>query len=191
MARHADRPVSATNPLPITNTGQADVVPGSSVVTEIDHYLLHIGNAFVHKDVHTVLTGADLDYLLVNNSAYEVHLISWGFESTAGDADILVYKGTTTSADGSAETMHNRNNNSVKTSSAVLTEGPTVTTVGTEIEHTMISAAKHSAGSTKAAAEEEIILKVGEKMLFRFTNNAVGSDTVSTLFHTLDVNRPA
>lgn len=165
----------------------SDVVP-SSVMTEIDHYIIHKGLAFLSSDSISVASAGTADFVISNTTATEVHLKDFDFTSTEGDATLVFYKGVTANADGTLLPMNNKHFDSVNTSTASVRLNPTGVNIGaaTQILHFGLVGGKKS-GGLAASGSEEFVLKQNEKCLLRYTNNAAGADGVSYKITTLDV----
>ncbi len=117
------------------------------------------------------------DFLLVTPAAPEIHLQRFRLTVGRGDIDVLVYEGTTTSADGSALAELNTNRNSANTPGGVLTFAPTVTDEGALIHTgwiapTATGTGLSSEGITSDTGGEEWLLAPSTKYLFRITNNS-------------------
>lgn len=188
-----DSPVSATNPMPsgIVDTfgnSTADSVGHSYVITEIDHYIIHRGAAFIASDTISVAAAANADFIISNTTATEVHLKDFQFTSTEGNANLIFYKGATANADGTLLTLNDKNFITANTSIATIRLNPTGVNIGaaTQIVHFGLVGGKKT-GGTAASGSEEFVLKQNEKCLLRYTNNAVGADVISYTITTLDV----
>ena len=156
----------------------ADSVGHSIVTTEIDHYLIHIGKSFVHSEAVNVLAGAVHDELLVNTTDSEVHLKSFEYTSTQANAEVILYKGVTTSDDGTPNILLDKNFRTNNTCSSILTTDPVITDLGTQVEHFLITGSKQI-GGTGGSGDEEYVIKKNEKVLIRYRNNSSSTDTIS------------
>ena len=189
----ADTPISATNPVPsgVVDTfgnSTADSVGHSSVITEIDHYIIHRGAAFLASDTISVASAGTADFVISNTTAVEVHLKDFQFTSTEGDATLIFYKGVTANVDGTLVPLNDKNFITDNTSTATIRLDPTAVNIGaaTQILHFGLVGGKKS-GGLAASGSEEFVLKQNEKCLLRYTNNAAGADTISYTITTLDV----
>lgn len=190
---------SVLQPVQIYSNGGipiSDVVP-SVVITEIDHWLIHLGLSFIGSDtlkgLDVVPSGGGIaDFTIVNPTAFEVHLKDFEFTSTEGDAELIFYRNVTSSGDGSSVPLNNKNFNSDIISDAVAQLRPTtVSTVGaTHIQHFGLVGGKKS-GGLAGSGVEEYVLKQNEVCLLRYINNAVNDDAVSYKLTTLNVGRIA
>jgi len=137
------------------------------------HHEIHAGSHFFTGDFTTLGNGATYDILFVTPAGLEQpHMI---FEvATELESMFQYYEGATTSADGTALVMFDRNRVTDNTPSVVFTHTPTVTTVGTQIGQGMFGSGKKAGGSLRDS--NEIILKPSTKYLFRVTNNTAVSN---------------
>jgi hypothetical protein len=164
-----------------------DVILSKCMPTvDIDHFFTHAGATFSSSDTDTVTQGTFKDFLLITPASNEIHLINWHFTSTQASAEIVLYESPTTSADGSALTLYNKNRTSVKTSDTQLFEDPTVSVVGTQLEHDIIAGGKQSGGGNFNETGEEWVLKVNTKYLIRYNNNANQDDVMDWKITTLE-----
>ena len=172
----------------------SDVVP-AVVTTEIDHWIIHLGLSFIASEVlkdasAVTAAGGIADFIIVNTTAFEVHLKDFEFKSTEGDAELIFYKGVTTSDDGAAIALNNKNFNSDFTSDATIELDPTTVNIGsaTHIQHFDLTGGKKE-GGLAGSGVEEYVLKQNEKCLLRYINNAPNADRVSYKLTALNVGR--
>ena len=170
-----------------------DVVP-SITVTDIDHKLIHLGLAFIASEVlkgaAAIPSGGTADFVIVNPTAFEVHLKDFEFKSTEGNAELIFYKGVTSSDDGSSVPLNNKHFDSLNTSDAIMQLDPTTVSIvgATHIQHFELTGGK-KIGGLAGSGVEEYVLKQNEKCLLRYTNNAVSSDTVDYKLTALNIGR--
>ena len=151
----------------------------SHAVTVIssDHRQVHDGMVFHANNRFTNLAnGATRDILFSVPADSFPHVRAALYSIEAGPVDILAYEDTTTSADGTAVTLFNRNRNSSKTPDVTITAGPTVTDVGTLIHDRYVPSAggqgQNHVGVITPSFGEEWILKPNTKYLLRLINNS-------------------
>jgi hypothetical protein len=149
---------------------------------EFDHAQIHLGHGFTHSSLHTSLAAAaSLDHVLLTGN-FAVHLRLASFQASNAPGTVLIYEGPTTSG-GSTGTIMNRNRVSTKTSQCTITEAPTVTDVGTQLDVAYLPAASNQSGLSDDLGRDEIILKPNTKYLFRYTNGDNNSvDLVARFF---------
>ena len=165
----------------------SDSVNHSIVTSDIEHYLEHIGRAWVYSDTASVNAGANLDILITNGASGDIHIKDYHFTSTQANATIILYGSTTTSAAGTAKTLRNKNlNYQGNTPQSSMSTGPTVTGVGNILEATILTGNKQSGGSIEGN-EDEWIIPASTKAMFRFTNNSASTDSISFWIKILDV----
>ncbi len=145
-------------------------------------------DGFVH---HTsgkqtgIANGASVDFLMVTGAAAP-HIQRVELNLEAGDIDLVMYEGVTTSDDGGALTQYTTNRNSEHQPDAVTYGGPTITDLGTPF-HTLwvpptSSGVGNSVGVLDVNQGEEWILKPNTKYAFRITNNSGGIITLAYEF---------
>ena len=155
--------------------------PHMHASTTIDalHRMTHDGFVFHSSGKVTGMINAEVDEFLISVPAVSFpHFQRFRLFAGRGDLDLVVYEGTTTSADGTPLTSSNTNRNSANTASTLLFGTPTVTDDGTLIHTSWFpptSAGQGQAGATGLAGEtngEEWILQPSTKYLLRITNNS-------------------
>lgn len=161
--------------------------------TSTFHHLSHEGKVFVHSDRHDNLgNGNSLDLLIVipaGNANRQVHM-RYGFISKADtgtlDLDVILYKDTLVSANGTPETIVSTNDAVVKTTGVTIFEGPTVTDAGTIKNWTMNAGEKKGASNLDQAVPEWVLAPNGasaRNYMFRLTNNSGGDvDIITGIF---------
>lgn len=150
--------------------------------TEIDHVHRMNHDGFVFHSSGKVAGMVDSnvdDFLLVTPASPEPHIQTFELRMGRGDIDILTYEGTTTSADGAAQSVLNthRDRAATQTPGTTLHIGPTVSAVGTLIHTqwlppTATGTGLSGGGFVGEGAGEEWILKPSTKYLIRITNNS-------------------
>lgn len=172
---------------------ELDPLVDSVPVTDTFHHLGHEGKVFIHSDRHSAIAdAASFDMLIripAGNANRQVHFrFSYTGKANTGslDIDVLLYKDTTVSADGTPETIVSTNDAVVLTTGVLMFASPTVTALGTQKSQTLIVGEKRSASSREQAVPEWILSPDGtsaRNYLLRITNNSGGTvDVVSALF---------
>lgn len=167
-----------------TESANVRIDPSTHSMQTIDyaHHEIHSGSHFKAGYQNIALDNNDtLDLLFVTpNTTKWAHFVMTA-KATA-KCSVAIYEGTTTSADGTAVTIWNRNRNSIKTPTVVVTHTPTVTSVGTKMaEHWMGTDGKDPQGGD-ARGDSEFMLKQNTKYLVRLTaednamKGAIGGD---------------
>lgn len=172
------------NAVPTTFDGEHTCITDECVVSQVfidnTHHELHAGKHFFIKGF-TDLTGSQvLDYLFSTPAAnpsvptedfYCHFLLNVAFEA---EANIVVYEGATTSADGTPVASFCSNRCKDNTPLAGSFIAPTVTDVGVQIAALKVGSGKLTGGG--ARAENELVMKQGTKYLFRITNDTVSNN---------------
>ncbi len=172
---------------------ELDPLVKSVPVTDTFHHLGHEGKVFIHSDRHNgIANAATLDYLIripagapTRQVHFRFNFISKAVTGTL-DVDIVLWKDSTVSADGSVEPILSTNDAVIKTTGVEIYEGPTITDLGTHVTHTMMVGEKKSASSKEQAVPEWIFAPDGNNerlYIFQLTNNSGGVvDIVNALF---------
>lgn len=167
-------------------------------VTIIQEQHRHSHDGFMYHasgKVAALGNGADQDFLLAVPALTFPHLQRFSISVEAGDVDILLYEGTTTSDDGTPDGELNVNRNSANTPGSVLSLTPTVTGVGTLLHTSWIPPTGAGVGSSAGVLDvtlgEEWVLKPSTKYLFRVTNNSGGSIDLRYEFVWYEIGYPS
>lgn len=174
---------AGTNKLIVNSNGSIDVSvlntasgyrliidpTGSIVQVPWEHYMTHQGLYFFFQDYATGIgNGSTRDVLLITaNNGKGIHM-KFGLATLGGS--YALYEAPTTTANGGALTIVNKNRGSANTATLTAFSVPTVTAVGTLLVTTLLGA------SSKAASIDvlnpEIVLKPNTKYLVRFSSSA-------------------
>jgi hypothetical protein len=126
-----------------------------------------------------IANAASAEFLMVVPADVRPHITRVELDVGAGDVDLLMYEGTTTSADGTALTSKTTNRNSIHTPGCVAYGGPTVTGDGTQFHQVWApptsAGVGQKVGIMNIALGEEWVLQPSTKYLFRITNNSGGT----------------
>lgn len=149
----------------------------ASTTIEALHRMTHDGFVFHASGKVTGMIDDNVDDFLISVPAGTFpHFQRFRMFMGRGDVDVLVYEGTTTSADGGAITTNNTNRTSTNTPGVDLFSAPTVTDVGTLVHTSWLpptSAGQGQSGATGISGEtngEEWVLAPSTKYLIRITN---------------------
>ncbi len=170
-----------------------DPLVESVPTTDTFHHLGHEGKVFIHSDRHNnIANGANFDMLIripAGAPTRQVHMrFNYIGKAVTGtlDVDIILYKDTTVSADGSSEAIASTNDANVKSTGVTMFSGPTVTSVGTIKAWTMMAGEKKSASSKEQSVPEYVLAPNGSSerlYLMRAINNSGGIiNIVNALF---------
>lgn len=166
------------------DTVRLNGVTSALVTMDVEHGYIHTGKMFLTRKFQDIGAGATVDFLVnVPNNGYLDHFY-WRFYGE-GEFSIILYEGTTVSANGTAQTIINMNRNSATTPTAALYQGPTVTGTGTELFRIVIGSGKQVAGELTELYG--LILKLNTKYLFRCTNTTNGTLYLSNHFQWTEV----
>ena len=155
------------------------------------HHLGHEGKVFIHSDKHTGITnGASFNTLIkvpASPSDRQVHLrfnysIVGATPGTDVEADLLLFRDTTVSSDGTPEPVNSSNDAFVKTSGVTIFTGPTITSDGNKWTQGIITAARRSGGSGDQLVPE-FVCTANTNYLLRLINNSGGTiDALNSIF---------
>lgn len=147
---------------------------GAAAQLSIEHFKVHKGLYFYFQDFATGIgNGATRNVLIVTaNNGKAVHC---KFSLSTLGGRYTLYEDTTTSANGTAIAVFNRDRTSANTASTTAFVGPTITTNGTQLYVFLVSS---SAPSEKDSLLE-VILKPGTKYLITFLSTTGSNVTVT------------
>jgi len=97
-----------------------------------------------------------------------------------GDGELIIFEGTTVSANGNPVTPVNLNRMSALASTALFSDGPTVTADGTEIKHRVLTGDKEDEGVSSVGAV--LIMAPNTFYLMRTTNRSGAQARIATSF---------
>ena len=158
-----------------------DLYANAYTVIQEPHRMSHDGFMFHASGKQlAIANGADADFLMSVPAGAYPHVQRVRLDTEAGDIDLKMYEGVTTSADGSALPVQNVNRNSSLTPDAAIFGGPTVTDLGTLFHTHWVPPTGAGVGSSTGVMDisafgEEWILAPATKYLFRITNNSGGA----------------
>lgn len=142
----------------------------SHALTTIDygHHEIHQGDHFYIKNWIDLTNGQVLDFLVVtpDTTKWTHVVVEFAFEA---EANVVVYEGTTTSANGASVTVYNRNRNSATSNTTLVYAAPTVTGVGTQVAAYKAGSGRGAGGTVRA--NQELVIKQNTKYLIRITND--------------------
>lgn len=156
-----------------------DEISGSYTQISFAHHEIHDGCHFLNKDWLSLSNGQVYDILIVTpNTAKWGHFL---FEmDSQAEANVSLYIGTTTSSDGTAMTVFNRNLNSVTANGILMYHTPTISAVGTLGPRYKLGSGNKIGGEVRAS--NEVILAPNTKYLFRITNDTALANWINWLF---------
>ena len=178
---------------------QIEPLVKSIPTTSTFHHLGHEGKVFLHSDEHSgIANGANFDTLIIipaGGAVRQVHMrfaysLSGATPGTDVQANLILYKDTLVSANGSSEAIVSNNDAIVKTSGVTIFTAPTIDTepadLGTVKAQTLITSARRTGGSQDQIVPEWILAPNGasaRNYLLRLTNNSGGAITaVNAIF---------
>ena len=144
---------------------------GALVTIDYAHHEIHDGDMFKTTYNADKSMGDNLDILIVTPNTRVYPHIAWEIGNES-EAQMYVYEGTTTSSNGTAVTVTNKDRNSLKTSGVLAFHTPTFGSVGTEIFNWHSGSGK--GGGSGNREETEAILKQNTKYLYRVNAVAAG-----------------
>ena len=135
-----------------------------------DHYQLHLGNSYLFsEEISSLANGSSQDYLLNNKGC---HLRSWVIFGNSGPLKILIYENTTTTDNGTLQTVYNMKRTSSNTNQTLLYKGPTVSSTGNLLDTDILYGSKKDSAGNSLDNPLEWILDDDVKYLLRITNSA-------------------
>lgn len=156
----------------------------------INDYAIHAGLMFSHTDKHSVLSGANLDLVVLPSSGSDLHMLPFQYNSSEGQCDLFVYEGTYFDANSSGTEVTsgfaNHDRNSLNVRNFTTFESPYVDTnsLGVEIDYALIEqttgGAVKVAGGSAGGTAGELILNTSKNYLVRLVNNSTNTSTVKS-----------
>lgn len=153
---------------------------GRLITIDTAHARSHAGEMFHSAFKVTGVLDAGVVNVLIQTGAIPPHLSYMRASFGGGDIDLVVYEGTTVSADGTGQTENNTNRNSSNTPLTAIFLTPTITGDGTAI-HTQWAVpvstgiGQSVSGIADISAGEEWLLLPSTNYLQRATNNSGGT----------------
>lgn len=167
--------VEARTTTPTGNALNVQIGPGdpiSNMPVVIDAALHHLHEGETHQYTYTptaLANGNNLDHRFVvptlTATTRTPHIII-ELDST-GECWLFLYETPTTSANGTLQTVVNKNRNSATTPGSTVYLAPTVTAVGTFLSAWIVGSGEKSGGSTRESIEWD--LKSNTTYLIRVT----------------------
>lgn len=149
----------------------------SAVTIDWEHQMVHEGDGYSISGKITSLGAGATSYLLAKNqNGAEVHWRTATVVVEDGPVDLYFYESPTTTADGSELTSYNKDRGSANTPALDVFSGPTVSAVGTELEHSWIPPTGGTGGRNIGGTAERVggewILAASTDYLVQITNNS-------------------
>jgi len=164
---------------------------GAILSIPVEHHEIHCGDSYTAHHVEDLGNGATHDYLITtpdwgnpvsgndpfgNQSIKVAHFV--GEISGQSETSVYFYESPTVTDAGNSLNVLNRNRNSSNNDVLSISEGATVSAVGTELEHNQFGAGKTMGGSVNRT--DEWVLKNNTTYLIRVVN-----ETTSNNFHSI------
>jgi hypothetical protein len=163
----------------ISTSPLIDVIGASVDVDEI-HYLTDSGLYFFFQDYATGIgNGSSRDILVITaNNGKGIHC-RFNFATLGGTYNL--YESPTTTANGTAISVLNRNRTSSNVASLAAYSVPTVTAVGTLLATCLLGSTSRSSTADYLNSNEQMILKPNTKYLIRFNSTSGSNISVAGL----------
>lgn len=144
-------------------------------VVDVNHYRLHEGRGFLSYYVITSLADtASMSLALAANAGYYPHMTIGAF--CGGNSTLYFYESSVASG-GTAFVPVQRNRNFTTTSNVAITNGPTVTSVGTLLYQEFLPAGVKKKSGGGGGEALEFALKPLTNYLVRITNTSGAAQT--------------
>ena len=165
---------------PLLNDRILDSATFAVNTIEYEHHEIHSGSSFTSSYQREVASGANLDILIVTPSGSKWAHFAYEIDVEA-ETQVYLYEAPTATAAANPIVAYNRDRNSTKAATVVITHTPTGITPGTTIIRSYhLGSGKTFGGG--ARGNHEFILKAGTKYLFRLTNLTVSDNWMSVIF---------
>jgi len=158
------------------NNAGTQVVAGADapvIMVDVNHQRNHDGRAFfaykIYPDSSPLAATTSIDIVLASPSGVFPHITVDAM--CLGDAEFYIYEGTGTTG-GTTLTPVNRNRNYADSnpSQIAMVVGPTVTSLGTQLDAQIIPGGSGKKSGGGSAGSLEYVLKPLTNYLFRLTN---------------------
>lgn len=162
--------------------GPTDPISDIPVIIELGHHHLHEGETHQFTSAPAALSsGASLNYRVVVGDLIPTTRTPHFLIEVDATAEtwIYLYEAPTTSANGTQQTVYNRNRNSVTVPNATIWLGPTVTADGNLLSTWIVGAGKKTGGGSRESLEWD--LKANTVYLIRITAKATGDNVCSRM----------
>ena len=143
---------------------------------EYEHHELHAGSMFCVNNMADLGSGASAVFLISTPSTSTWAHLKYDV-SVEAEMSLQMWESSTTSSDGVALSVYNRNRNSSGSNTVAIYISPNITASGTQI-----GALKRGGGTSapgrfggNARADDEFILKTGTKYLMKIINDGAGT----------------
>ncbi len=157
--------------------GPTDLISDLPVVVDFAHHQLHEGE--LHQYTYgpaALANGATIDLrIVVGNLEPTTRTPHFAVELDAtAETWLYLYETPTTSANGTQQTVYNRNRNSANAPGTTLWLSPTVSAVGTPLSSWIVGAGNKTGGNGRDSIEW--VLKPNTVYLVRMTAKATGDN---------------
>jgi hypothetical protein len=151
------------------------VIYNNIITTDYAHHEIHEGKSFFIDDKVTLANGTTRDILLItpdcNTDRFDNMLFK--ISSSTIITTSAIYEGSTYSALGTPEPIHNRNRFLNNASLSLAYTNPTITTLGLRLLDEHWGSVQKGGGEVRGSSE--IILNCSTNYLFRVTSGAAGN----------------
>ena len=147
------------------------------------HHETHAGSHFNYRDAYPLAKLGVVEHLFITPDTTKWAHMIFGIETTGGQVDVEIFEAPTVTANGTLESVINRNRNSVAVNTTLLYHAPTVTADGTPMSlQTYGSSSKAKSLGGGSRDSEEIVLKQNTLYLVRTTEQNVDVSIVNIDF---------
>ena len=160
--------------------GPTDPISDIPVYIDLEQHQIHEGETYQYTQfTGSVTANNTLDFLMiVPTTAVTIRCPHLVVEFvTDAQVSVFLYEAPTTTANGTALTVYNRNRNSANTPLATVYSGPTVTAVGTLLDVELAGSGQKVGGESRGGLEW--ILKSNTKYLIR---RVIGTNSATVVF---------
>jgi len=145
------------------------------------HHEIHEGVRFFHQESYSLVKSGTVDHLIVTPDTTKWAHMVIGINNTLASIEVILYEDTVASANGTADTVFNRNRNSATVNTTLLFTAPTITTVGVKLTENVLGTGKNNPGG-EVRDSEEIMLKQNTKYLLRISEPGIANTQVNLTF---------
>jgi len=160
---------------------QIEETTNSVQVINYSHAELHSGDRFLHRSYDTVAKNGIAEFLLITPDTLRWSHMTTAVDNSTSEIVVEVFEDATVSANGTPQTVRNRNRNSSKVNTTLVYKTPTVLTDGNSLGSIYLGSGKNLPGGS-ARDSEEVLLKQDTIYLVRITEQNIAATIFNIAF---------
>lgn len=156
----------------------SDKILGLTGFIDALHFMVHLKSSYTYSESTTIANEGERNILIVPVSGEEIHFTA-NAKSIAGAATATLYKGTTTTDDGTEVTPQNHYaDSSAPSPSGKIYHTPSISDNGTQLEATVLGGGTNPVNrfGGDVSTRNEWIMTYPNKYLINIANNYAGDN---------------